>query len=159
MKIKEQDDQHMVIVPPYSWWELLIPVSLLGIGPIVAVQFFFSLTWNIILALVFGVFTVRWLVFAYFRIVIDKTTQTVTVRQPVYWLIPGERHIQFSAVMSVYLGSKLTRDRREQWWVALDINDGGRIKFGQMRKEEDAQYLAEQIGGFIGLELSERIEE
>lgn len=159
MRIKEQDDQHMVIVPPYSWWELLIPISIFGICPIVAVQFFFPFPWNIVLALVFAVFIVRWVVFAYFKIVVDKVTQTITVRQPVYWLISRQRHIPFSAVASVYMGSKLGRDKREQWWVAFDVTNGGRVKFGQMRKEEDAQYLAEQIGNLVGLELSERIEE
>jgi len=137
----------------------MIPVALFGVGPIVAVQFFFPLPWNIVLALVFGVFVVRWLVYACFKVVIDRTTQTIAVRQPVYWLIPRQRIIPFLDVTSVYAGSKVGRDMKEQWWVAFDVYGGARVKFGQMRNKDDAQYLAGQMCSLLGIELSEPIEE
>ena len=152
MIIKEHDEQHMVIVPQYTRWGLFICISLFGLAPIVTFQFMLSLPWNLMLALVFSVFIIRWLVHASVRFELDKTTQFIKARQPVYWLLPRQHYIPFSDVTGIDIGSKIGRDMKEYWWVSLDISGGKKIEFDQIKKEADAEYMAKQVINIIGFE-------
>ena len=155
MIIKEQDEQHIVITPQHTRLGLIISISLFGLAPIVVIQFIFSLPWNLILALVFGVFIIRWLVYAGVRFELDKTTQFIKARQPVYWLILRQRYIPFSNVTGIDIGSKIGRDMKEYWWVSLDIAGGSKIEFDRIRNEADAEYMAQKLINIVGFEQAE----
>ena len=155
MIIKEHDEQHMVIAPQYTRLGLIISISLFGLAPIVIIQFIFSLPWNLMLALVFTVFIIRWLVHAGTRFELDKTTQFIKARQSVYWLFFRQHYIPFSDVTTIDVGSKIGKDMKEYWWISLDISGGKKIEFDRIRKEADAEYMAEQVINIIGFEQAE----
>ncbi|MBA7688670.1 hypothetical protein ES703_97159 [subsurface metagenome] len=163
MKIKQQDEQRMVIAPPLVRKLISIPIAL--IIQIVCILF---VDWPwLIFSFSAGLFVLFELTNIFERVIIDKPTESIIVRKPLIWFIPRWRNISFSAVMSVDVDHKkvkkttvgyphagfgnVSESWHDAWRVSLNTGDK-KIKIDQTGSETDMQYLAREMRRFIGME-------
>lgn len=93
-------------------------------------------------------------------IVIDKSTQTVTIRERSFFLASRQHIIPFSDVRGVVIdyeqkesdGGSGGPTSHDAWKVSLDIG-GKRSEIDHTTKKADMFYLASEISRFIGTEL------
>lgn len=164
MKIKEQNEQRMVIAPPLVRKLISIPIAL--IIQIVCI-FFVDWPW-LIFSFSAGLFVLFELTNIFEGVIIDKPTESIIVRKPLIWFIPRWRNISFSALMSVDVDHKkvkmqtivgshagmvfpVSESWHDAWRVSLNTGDK-KIKIDQTGSEADMQYLAREMRRFIGME-------
>ncbi len=160
MKIKEQDELHMVIGPTigerlgsaFGLVVFIVLIIFVQFSPIILVRALFS-----VVGLVGVLVVLRTLVGA--RIIIDKPTRTVTISKRSFFLTGRQRIIPFSDVRSVTVDyepqtSMITGEygsttiSHDAWSVSLDI--GEKFKIDHNAKESDMMNLARGISRFTG---------
>jgi hypothetical protein len=168
MKIKEEDSQHLVIVSPFR--ERLTGVFLLVFAiictyPLVALVGFLPSFLGVLLFLVVPLiliyFGVRILMGR--RIILDKSTDSVTLEAPTLLLPRKKRIIPFTAVKGVEITYKKWGQGgwfgqggfdNDGWQVSLDTG-GKMVKMDHRPNRKDMLYLANKIGKFMGKELAD----
>ena len=89
------------------------------------------------------------------RIVLDRTTQTITIKQPSLFLVGRKNVIPFSDVSSIVIAYE-PEDSGEvsvdAWdvWLSTGIN---KFMVAHTRNKEDMLHIADEISRFIGIEL------
>ena len=161
MKIKEQNEQRIVLAPTLRqrhpiFWLLLI------VGAIwLAFSIFYALTTQlaipIALLVVLGLYVLGELI--WHRVIIDKTTESITIKKLCLLLILSKHVIPFSDVVNVRLED-------HGWWLSfmneaftdmleVRLNYHGKkrwqkVKIAQTTNTHDMENLATEISSFIG---------
>lgn len=161
MEIIERDEQHIVIEVTRRGCSLIFGLVLFIVWTIIAQ--FIPITLVRVLFSVVGVVGILFILrmFMAIRIVLDKPTQTVTIRKPSLFLVSRQRVIPFSYVRSVVIDyapevivSNLYRITMSQnsWKVSLNIG-GNKFEIAHTTNKADMLYLASEISRFMGKEL------
>lgn len=154
MKIKEKGEQRIVIAPSLSDW--LATLFLL-----VLATFFSAILpqpWGIVVGTVGALFALGMV--AGNRVVIDRSTQAITMGKRPFLLIHRQRVIPFSNVGSVVIeyepitsgGGQYSTTARDAWKVSIDIV-GKKLKIDHTTNKANMFHLASDISSFIGTEL------
>lgn len=155
MRIKEKDEKHIVIRVTRGGFMGVVGL----VFPIIMITFALFIPYmpyKVIFAL-FGLFAI-WLLLREFigdTIILDKPTQTVTMRKPSLYLFTRQHIILFSQVSSVALDYEEGWHQEadyDLWRVSLNIG-GGKSEITQASEEADMYTLAKEISTFIGKEL------
>jgi len=167
MKIKKQDEQHMVLASPLGEWLLAIALLVLVIGFVCFVGLLVCrellgldlLIPTIVISVVFGLYILGKIVGN--KVVIDKLTKSIMVEKRHFLLIHRQRVIPFSAVKHVGSdykplpghgapGPHLSQD---MWKVSLffSVPQGGvkKVKITNSQNAAEMKRLANEIGVFI----------
>lgn len=159
VEIKEKGEQHMVIKVDLGGCSLIFGLIfvivwtlIVQIIPVILIRVLFSL------AGVYGILAILRRLMA-IRVVLDKPTQTVTIRKPSLFLVSRRRIIPFSYVRSVVIdykpqvsGSGESSTLERAWKVSLNIGSE-KFEIAHTTEKADMYYLASEISTFIGREL------
>ena len=156
MEIKEQTEHHLVLGLPTD--------EKLGATFVIAVcmgcsffifQLFAPILVSSIISAVVGILTsYLFLIVGIKRIVIDKPTQTITIKERSWLLICRKRDIPFSDVRNVTIGYSKDNDEDDIWSIYLDI--GEKLTIDYPSNKEKMLALANTISHFIGVELEDK---
>ncbi len=155
MKIKEKDEQHMVIVSSLSQrlgWILLLAFAIfmgfigfpsLSVAPIV-------------ISVVFGICALANLRSR--KVVIDKLTQSISLDERRFLLIYRQRIIPFSAVKGMTMDEKIRTNPQggiphKAWEISIDIG-GKKLKIDKGSNRMNMLELAEKISLFMEKKLT-----
>lgn len=153
MRIVKQNKRRMILGSSFSTWSLqlrLLPI-LLCMGGIVLIVVFLSSS-GIGLAIVVGLSCLMLLVnLSYRKIILDRSTQTVKIRELLLWVIPLQRHFPLSAVTSVLVEHKMvnTQQGRVSIWEVFLYAGGERFRIDHSGYEASMNHLADEIRRFI----------
>ena len=161
MEIKEKDEQHKVFEVTRDGSSLIL-ILVFYIVWILLVQFIPVIWVRVLLSLftVYGILHILLELLVGNRIVLDKPTQTVTIREPSPLLVRKQRVVPFSNVSSVVIdyerwlaggGAAVVIWHVDVWKVSLDI--GEKFEIAHTVNEANMLHLANEISRFIGREL------
>ncbi len=140
---------------------VITPTSILDIGWAIflsAVLVFVGLAGSFYWPFVIAFFLVLYGIGEFFgnRVVIDRLTDSATVKKRYFLLIPRKRAISLSTVKNVVVDyrriSGAGRIDVEEWQISLstDGEKDQKFRIGQADKRAYALYIASEIGSFIG---------
>jgi len=158
MRIKEQDEQQMVITPRFGNWLVKVSWSILFLFLLELASFTFlsSPPLGIVLLVLWILFILGLLIGN--RVILKKATQTITFEKRHFLMISTRRVIPFSEVRSVVIDYEAEASSRRRlsgqvdaWKVSINII-GEKLKIDRTTNKENMVHLASEISSFIGTE-------
>ena len=163
MKIIEQDEQHLAIGPTITerlgWiygfvFSIVWLISVQYISDTLLIRILFS-----VVGLVLLYYSLRGIIGK--RVVIDKLTQTVKIKERSVFLVGRHRIIPFSGITNI----EIAYDRvgsgaagsRDTWRVFLNVG-GYMVGIDHTLNRTDMQNIATEISRYIGKELVDNSE-